>query len=348
LGKVLGYFLVLVVTISGSYYAVVVANVWFSAVFASTIGFSIEHNPLYQQLLANSFIQYGAAALLILIALIVSYAGLRKGIERISIIIMPLFVASIIYIIGYAWSLPEAISKVGQFLSPDFSLIGPDEVFAALGQAFFSIGLGGTFVIVYAGYIKSSSQIPRIAMFTVLGDLGSSLLVSLFLVPCMMVFGINMAAGPSLIFNTLPELFTVMPAGKVIGSIFLISLSLVAFLSLVAAFQVPLSSLNWQGVSKKKLIIGFGILQLVLAYPSAAYPQIIGILDLVFGSGMQILGSMLVVVGMWWGAKRFIFGSQLFSSPNNLMTKFSLVWLRWIIPVTLLIVLIIYVYSSVL
>ena len=347
IGRVLGYFLVAVVTIAGSYYAVVVANVWFSAIFASTIGFSTAHNQLYQQLLANSFIQYGATTFLIIIALVVSYLGLRKGIERISMIIMPLFVVSILYIIGYAWSLPEAITKVGEFLTADFSLIGPDEVFAALGQAFFSIGLGGTFVIVYAGYIKSSSQIPRIAIFTVLGDMGSSLLVSLFLVPCMMVFGINMAAGPSLIFNTLPELFAVMPAGKFIGSLFLISLSLVAFLSLVAAFQVPLSSIHWAGVSKKKLIIGFGILQLVLAFPSAVYPQIIGILDLVFGSGMQILGSMLVVVGMWWGSKRIKFGSQLFSSPNNILTKLSLVWLRWIIPSTLLIVLLLYVYNSI-
>ena len=346
IGKILGYLLVAVVTIAGSYYAVVVANVWFSAVFAATIGFTSENNLFYQELLGNKLLQYGTTVFLIIMALSVSYAGLKKGIERISMVIMPLFVVSILYIIGYAWSLPETLVKTLQFIQADFSLIGPTEIFAALGQAFFSIGLGGTFVIVYAGYIADSKQIPRIAIFTVLGDMGSSLLVSLFLVPCMLVFSIDMAAGPSLIFNTLPELFAVMPGGKFIGSMFLISLSLVAFLSLIAAFQVPISSIHWPRISKKKLIIGFGILQVILAFPSAIYPQIIGLLDLVFGSGMQILGSMFVVAGMWWGSKKGLFRAQLFSAPDGLFAKFSIMWLRWIIPLTLLVVLLLYVYST--
>lgn len=346
LGKVLGYFLVGVITIAGSYYAVVVANVWFSAGFATIVGYSSENNIAYQELLSDKPIQYSITVFLIIISLTVSYLGLKKGIERISMIIMPFFVVSILYIIGYAWSLPGALDKVSQFLKADFSRIGPTEIFAALGQAFFSIGLGGTFVIVYAGYISDKSQIPRIAIFTALGDVGSSVLVSLFLVPCMLVFSIDMTAGPSLIFNTLPELFAVMPGGKFIGSMFLISLSLVAFLSLVAAFQVPLSSINWSRVSKKKLIIGFGILQLILAFPSVIYPQIIGILDLVFGSGMQVLGSLLVIIGMWWGSKQGLFKAQLFSASHSFFTKFSLVWLRLIIPGTLFIVLLIYVYSS--
>ncbi len=347
IGKMLGYLLVGVVTIAGSYYAVVVANVWFSAVFAATIGFTRENNLFYQELLGNKLLQYGATIFLIIIALSVSYAGLKKGIERISMIIMPFFVVSILYIIGYAWSLPDTLVKTLEFMQADFSLIGPTEVFAALGQAFFSIGLGGTFVIVYAGYIADSKQIPRIAIFTVLGDMGSSLLVSLFLVPCMLVFSIDMTAVPSLIFNTLPELFAVMPGGKFIGSMFLISLSLVAFLSLIAAFQVPISSIHWPHISKKKLIIGFGILQVILAFPSAIYPQIIGLLDLVFGSGMQILGSMFVVAGMWWGSKKGLFRAQLFSAPDGLFAKFSIMWLRWIIPLTLLVVLLLYIYSSI-
>jgi NSS family neurotransmitter:Na+ symporter len=316
-------------------------------VFAATVGFSSENNIFYQELLSNKFIQYGTTVFLVIVALSVSYLGLKKGIEKISMIIMPFFVVSILYIIGYAWSLPDAFEKVVQFLAADFSLIGSAEVFAALGQAFFSIGLGGTFVIVYAGYITNSSQIPRIAIFTVMGDMGSSLLVSLFLVPCMLVFSIDMTAGPSLIFNTLPELFAIMPGGKLIGSMFLISLSLVSFLSLVAAFQVPISSIHWTRISKKKLIIGFGILQLVLAFPSAIYPQIIGVLDLVFGSGMQILGSMFVIIGLWWGSQQDFFRAQLFSSSGALFTKFSMIWLRWVIPITLFVVLLIYVYNTI-
>jgi NSS family neurotransmitter:Na+ symporter len=233
LGRLLGYLLVGVVSIAGSYYAVVVANVLFTALFSIAKGFSESTNPDYQQTLGNGTIQYLFTVFVIILALIVSSQGLKKGIERISMFIMPFFVISILYMIWYAWSLPDTLAAVQSFLQPDLDAFGSTEVFAALGQAFFSVGLGGTFVVVYSGYISEDKEITRVAVFTCLGDLGSSVLVSLFLVPVILVFGLQMNAGPSLIFNTLPELFTVLPAGRWIGSLFLISLFMVAFLSLL-------------------------------------------------------------------------------------------------------------------
>lgn len=347
IGKAIGYLLIGVVTIAGSYYAVVVGNVFFSAAFSITSGFSTETNKHYQELLGNGLIQYGFTSLLIVVALYVSYKGLKSGIEKISKIIMPFFLLSILYMIGHTWTMPGALEGVGQFLSPDFAAIGFSEIFAALGQAFFSVGLGGTFVVVYSSFIKNNHEIPRIAILTCLGDLGSSLLVSLFLVPSIFVLGMKMDAGPSLIFNTLPELFTALPRGRWIGSLFLISLSLVAFLSLVAAFQVPISSLTGYKISRKRLIIGFGVVQLVLALPSAFYPQIIGVLDLIFGSGMQVFGSMLAVIGIWWSVKSDIYRKILFTDSTGKFAMICLFWLRWIVPGTLLIVLIGYIYSSI-
>ena len=346
-GKILGYLLVGVVTIAGSYYAVVVANVFFSAGFSILIGFSPQTNDQYQVLLGNGLFQYGSTLLLIIAALLVSYKGLKQGIEKISKIIMPFFLLAIVYMIVHAWMLPGALDSVKQFFAPDFTVIGSTEVFAALGQAFFSVGLGGTFVVVYAAFIKKNSEIPRIAILTCLGDLGSSLLVSLFLVPSILVLGMKMNAGPSLIFNTLPELFAVLPAGRWIGSLFLVALSLVAFLSLVAAFHVPISSISGYKIPEKKLIIRFGILQALLAFPSAIYPQIIGVLDLVFGSGMQVFGSMLTVMGIWWSVKKAAFQKMLFKNPTSRFAGIFLFWLQWVVPGTLLIVLIGYIYSNI-
>lgn len=345
-GNLFGYLLILAVTIAGSYYVVVVANVFFSAGFSIIQGFSAETNPDYQQLLSNAPLQYGLAILIIALALLVSYKGLKNGIEKISKVIMPFFLLSIVYMIVHAWSLPGALPKVRQFLSPDFSMINSTDVFAALGQAFYSIGLGGTFVVIYASYIAKDKDIPRIAVFTCLGDLGSSLLVSLFLVPTILVMGMQMNAGPTLIFQTFPELFAVLPAGRLIGSLFLLALSLVAFLSLIAAFQVPISSLTGKRFSRKKIILGFGILQLILSFPSAFYPDLIGILDLIFGSGMQVFGSMLAVMGMWWGTKSWFYRKMLFSDPGSRYASMASFWLRWVVPGTLLAVLIGYVYNN--
>lgn len=347
IGKLIGYLLITVVTIAGSYYAVVVANVLFSASFSMVKGFSAETNDHYQNLLGNEFLQYGFTVFLIVTSLWVSYRGIKKGIEKISKIIMPFFFLAILYMIIHAWMLPGALNKVKQFLSPDFSAIGSAEIFAALGQAFFSIGLGGTFVVVYASFIKNKKDIPKIAILSSLGDLGSSILVSLFLIPSILVLGLKMDAGPSLIFNTLPELFTILPGGRWIGPLFLLALTLVAFLSLIAAFQVVITSLSGLKISRKKLFICFGILQILLTFPSAFFPQIIGFLDMLFGSGMQVFGSMLAVIGMWWGIKKGFHLHELFAKPESRFARLSVFWLRWIVPGTLLAVLIGYIYDSI-
>lgn len=345
-GKILGYVLVGVVTIAGSYYAVVVANVLFTTLFSITAGFSEETINQYQSGLGDGGIQYLLTVLLIVLALVVSHLGLKRGIERISKVIMPFFLLAILYMIGYAWTLPDTLEKVSEFLTPDFSSVGSTQVFAALGQAFFSVGLGGTFVIVYSSYISDNKEIPKVALLTCLGDLGSSLLVSLFLVPCMLVFGIQMNAGPSLIFNTLPELFAVLPAGRFIGSLFLASLCLVAFLSLVAAFQVPLSSLRFKSIPSKRLIIIFGIIQIVIACPSAFYPQIIGTLDLIFGSGFQVFGSLLAILGVWWGVRNAHYHEFLFRRTGSIFSLVARYWMRFAIPATLLAVLVGYLYEN--
>ncbi len=346
-GKLLGHLLIGVVTIAGSYYAVVVANVFFSTAFSILKGFSSATSKNYNELLSNGYLQYLITSILIAAALIISHKGLKNGIERISKIFMPFFILAILYMIVHAWLLPGAMQSVQQFLSPDFSAIGSTEIFAALGQAFFSIGLGGTFVVVYAAYISKSKEIPRIALFTCFGDLGSSLLVSLFLVPSILVLNLQLDAGPSLIFNTLPELFAVLPAGRWVGSLFLFALSLVAFLSLVAAFQVPISSISGLKKPKKRLLIVFGLVQLILAFPSALYPQIIGTLDLVFGSGMQVFGSLMALLGIWWGVKRRDYIKSWFVNTASISAKVFIFWFRWIVPGTLLAVLIGYIYSNI-
>lgn len=345
IGTYLGYLLVIAVTIAGSYYAVVVAQVFFSAIFSTLEGFSVGNKEEYHILLDNDYIQYVCSLFLIVSALFVSHKGLRAGIERISKVIMPFFIASMVYMIINAWMIPGTLKEVRHFLSPDFSAIGFTEVFAALGQSFFSIGLGGTFVVVYSSYIRDKKQIPQISLFTCLGDLGSSLLVSLFLIPVILVFQLKMDSGPSLLFETLPELFTQLPGGRWIGPLFLTALSLVAFLSLIAAFQVPLSSLQHKGFSRKKLIISFALLQLLLIIPSVIYPSFIGFLDLIFGSGMQVFGSFLAIVGVWWGVKKIHFRDILFSNFKPAVKLLSIFWLKWLVPGCLIAILVGYIYN---
>ncbi len=345
-GGIVGYMLLFVITVAGAYYAVVVANVVFTTGFSTFIGFTPESTATYENLLSNGWVQYGMTVVLIIASIYVIHRGLVNGIERISKTVMPLFFVALIYMIARAWMMPGALEKCMEFLQPDWSALHAPELFAALGQAFFSVGLGGTFVVVYAGFLRKEENIPKVALATGLGDASASLLFSLFLVPSVLALGIPMGSGPSLIFDTFPRLFSIMPGGRFVGSLFLLSIAIVAFLSLVAAYQVPFTSIQYEhpSLSKKKLLWIIGTLQVALALPCALFPEIIGTLDLVFGSGMQVLGSALCILGLTWGLKRTeVFKEMLMVVQPNVVHKVVYFWIQWIIPLALLAVLVNYI-----
>lgn len=349
-GSATGYLLLSVVTVAGSYYAVVVANVVFTTAYSVIHGFNIASTPHFEVLLSDNILQYAITIAMIITCLYVIHKGLTHGIEWLSKIIMPFFVLALLYMIFHALSLPGAVDKFFTFLRPDLNALTSTEVFAALGQAFFSVGLGGTFVLVYAGFMNEKESIPKMALLTGLGDVGASVLVSLFLVPSILVFGLDMASGPGLIFNTFPQLFGTMPGGRWIGSLFLIALSLVAFLSLIAAYQVPFVSVRNEKphLSQKKILIVIGIIQATLALPSAFHPELIGVLDLIFGSGMQVLGSVLCILGLTWSLKKSTVLQGMFSDEANSKTStIFYFWIKWVIPFALILVLFGYIYDNI-
>ena len=134
------------------------------------------------------------------------------------------------------------------------------------------------------------------------------MLTALFIVPAALVFGLNLTQGPTLLFDTLPQLFHRLPFGTVFGSAFLIGLIMVAFLSNVAALEVLYASaedLPGRPISGARRLLLIGVLEAVLIIPSAFHPAVIAYLDLIFGSGMQGLGCAFAVIALtlgWVGA----------------------------------------------
>jgi NSS family neurotransmitter:Na+ symporter len=348
-GSVVGFILLFSLLIAASYYAVVVGNVLFTTFFSIANGFNQQNIPVFQEGLSSGWQQYGITLLLVSAALYVVHRGLKNGIELVSKIAVPFFAAAILYLIIFAFSLPGAVEKLTEFLRPDLAALTAEQVFAALGQSFFSVGLGGTFMVAYGAYLKSDADIPRIAIATSFGDLGASLMASLFLVPTILVFSLDIASGPGLIFATLPELFSRLPMGRLTGSLFLTALSAVAFLSMIAAYEVLVSSVTgvlFKEKNRSRVIIGVGVLMALLTLPTSLYPDLIGILDLVFGSGMQVFGSVLAVLGITWGLGKARSVDQIFGNDEAKPLKsFTLFWLKWVVPAVLLSVLAGYVYS---
>jgi NSS family neurotransmitter:Na+ symporter len=346
-GRWIGYLLVSTVLVANSYYVVIVGNVAFSAAFAMFSGFTPETIPLYTTRLGNGAIQAAVALLMIAMAMWVIHRGVTNGIERASKLFVPFFGIMIITLIVMALRLPGAVSHLRAFLAPDFSALTPTSLFAALGQAFFSLSLGGTFYLIYGSYLREDENIPQAAIATGIGDAGAALLAALFIVPTVLALGLNMRAGPLLIFETLPRMFAEIPAGRFIGVAFLIGLWMMAFLSTVAAFQVIVAALTDSfAFSLTKAVLIVGGTEAVLMLPSALHPGIIATLDLIFGSGMQMLGSALAIIALLWGCDKAVAATQIFGGRTDGFRRLYLLWLRWVVPATLGVMLILYVADS--
>lgn len=351
IGKWVGYMLLLTVLVADSYYLVVIGNVAFSTYFSVAKGFSIENNLLFQEQLSNGGLQLSITLLVLFLSLIVIRLGLKRGIERVSKVIVPFFLVVIIYLTIQTLMLEGVGEKLQVFMTPNISAITIDVIFAGLGQTFFSLGLGGTFLLLYGSYMKKEQNVISVAISTGIGDMAAAVLASLFIIPAILVFNLDMTSGPSLLFNTLPELFSQMPMGRFSGSLFLIALTGIAFLSNIAALEVFANALREQSrvkMSRNQIIWLLGVIEAILIVPSALNPELIGYLDLVFGSGMQTFGSVISIIGLAWFVKRRKALLQVFGdSAQGKIPSIYFLLIKWVIPAILLVILISYIYSSI-
>lgn len=350
-GRALGYVLVGGVGIAASYYLFVVANVFYSAGFSLFVGFSESAIPDYAAGLAEPGLQYVIGLVILWSCIYVISVGLKSGVERISKIFVPFFFLVCIYLVYFTLSQPGAIDASLEFLKPDFSRIGFTEVFAALGQCFFSAGLGAAYIMVYGKYLRADESIGKVARYTALSDLGASLLASLFIVPSVLLFALPLDAGPHLLFDTLPRLFALMGGARLTATLFLVALSLIAFLSVIASFNVVTLSLEEEPLGKrwgrKKLLLAIGAIESLMLVPPTWHPEIIAPLDLLFGSGTPVLGCLFAVLAIAWRVNRNDALQQMFRDTQLSGTsRLLFAWVQWGIPAALTVILAGTVYSA--
>ena len=302
-GRVIGYLLVFAGAITLSYYCAVLANVVYSAWFSALHGFNVQSLDGFQAGLTDLQLQYGLALVVLWAGVMINMAGIQKGIERVSKLFVPLFFIVCTYIIYFALSLPGVSDAMLQFYKPDFSKIGIAQVYAVLGQCYFSLGLGALYILVYGKYLRPETDLVHSSWMTVVSDVLAALMVSSFIVPCVLVFGLEMNSGPTLLFQTLPQLFSQMPGGRLVGSIMLTTVFLIAFLGSVAALRcllVNLSERPWCKVSQTTLLIAIGVMESLLILFPAMNPDMIGMMDAIFGAGFPILGGIMAIIAISW------------------------------------------------
>ena len=342
-GRITGYALLFCITIAGSYYLVVIGNVFYSGYFSVIHGFSEATAPAFKAGLVDNYLQLFLALFVLLTSAFIIQRGVRRGIEFVSNLFVPFFFLVSFYLVYEVLSLPGATTHLSVFLQVDFSRIGFTEVFAAMGQAYFSIGLGATLTLIYGSYLRDDIKLPKLALMTCVSDTGAALLAALYLIPALLVFGMDLTAGPTLLFETLPGLFGILPGGRLFGSLMLIALFLVTLLSYVAVLEAVVSGLLGDAAmarfSKTGLLLALVVIQALLAVFFTFKPENIAIADLLFGSAGLMIGGCLALLALAWGIGRAHTVKQVFGTRHTLVTSVYFFWIKWIAPGILILVL---------
>ena len=166
-------------------------------------------------------------------------------------------------------TLPGSIEGVKFLLQPKWSYLGEVNTWVmALGQAFFTVSLNGCGMVVYGSYLKKNYDIPKLALTTSLLDTLAALLASFVIMPAVFAFGVDVNAGPPLLFMTMPSIFDKMPGGSFIAVVFFISLLFAAISSsinmLEGVTEAVISNLK---VQRKKAVLSIGLVMAVLSIP---------------------------------------------------------------------------------
>lgn len=344
-GRYIGYFFFLIVICATGYYSNAIGWVGYYALgqILGALGISINTAsvlPPNEGFNMVSFgLQFAMTGIVIFTCGYVLVKGLRKGIEKVSKIIMPMLLIILLILIVRSVTLEGAWAGIEWYLfSFDISKLSGATMAAAMGQAIFSMSLGGTFMVIYGSYLSKDTHIPTNATFTALGDTAAGLLAGLAIFPAVFAFGMEPGSGPGLIFFTLPKVFDAMPMGWIFGLLFFVGLFGAAYLSDVAAFEVLVGGIvdNTKLTREKAVYLICGIVFLA-AIPPMINMKIFTPWDLVFGSGMQTLGALLAVVTTVWCIKR----SEALKELGSGGRAFPIIlywWMRVVIPLAILFV----------
>lgn len=178
------------------------------------------------------------------ITFVIMAFGIANGIEKINKILMPLFLGLFVLLAIRVAFLEGAAEGYVYLLKPNWQqLLKPKTWVYALGQAFFSLSLAGSGILVYGSYLKKTEDVTACAKNVALFDTMAAVLAALVIIPSVFVFGLDLSSGPGLMFVTMPKVFHMMPMGRVVMCIFFAAVFLAAITSLVNLFEAPVEAL---------------------------------------------------------------------------------------------------------
>lgn len=254
-----------------SYYVVVagwsLAYIYKVVIAVYTPG--INHETFFKSHITSLWEPIIWSAVFMLLTIGIIAAGVVNGIQRWSLILMPVLFVIMIILIIRSVTLPGASEGLLYYLNPDFSEVSGRTFLAALSQAFFSLSLGMGVFITYGSYLKDHDQIPGSTAWIVGLDTLFALMAGFAIFPAVFALGFQPGSGPGLVFITLPAVFAQMPLGIVFGVLFFVLLAIAALTSAISLLEVVTAWLiDEKGWTRKKASAWMGLVIFIVGIPA--------------------------------------------------------------------------------
>ncbi len=307
---------------------------------------------IFENFSGNPVNTIGLSVLFILLTGLIVIKGISKGIEKWSKIFMPLLLVLLILLVFRSVTLEGSLKGLEFYLKPDLSKVSVSTFIQALGQALFSLSLGGGGMMTYGSYLSKKDNLVSSAGYIAGFDTLIAILAGLIIFPALFAMGGDPEGGPGLIFVTLPSLIMKMPGGIIFGASIFLLLTLAALTTTISLLEIPVAYLvDEKGWSRKKATVLASLIVFLLATPSAlslgASPWFsnmpflkIGFMDfivIVFANYALVTGAFLIAVfvGFSWGIKPALEEIELFGNLFRYKKSWTLL-VRYICPLAIL------------
>lgn len=218
-------------------------------------------------------------ALVILLGMAVCLQGLQNGVEKVTKPMMLCLLVLMLVLAVRSLTLAGGAEGLRFYLWPNFRNLMYDAegkwilgeaVFAAMGQAFFTLSLGIGAIAIFGSYIDKSHSLGGEALRICGLDTFVAFVAGLIIFPACSAYGVAPGTGPSLVFITLPNIFNEMPMGRLWGTLFFVFLSFAAMSTIIAVFENIISfSMDMWGWSRRKAVAVNCVAVLLLSTPCA-------------------------------------------------------------------------------
>ena len=320
---------------------------------------------VFGQLLADPVQMTIYMLIIVAIGVITTRAGVKNGVERVTKVMMVALFVVLVALCVRAVTLPGAEEGLEFYLMPDFGKLFAgntpaeqwatfgDAVYAALGQAFFTVSVGMGSMAIFGSYIGKDRRLTGETVRVGVLDTLVALMAGLVIFPSCFAFGVEPASGPSLVFITLPIVFNAMPLGQLWGTLFFLFMSFAALSTVIAVFETIMAfSMDQWGVRREKACLVNGALIALLSIPcvlgfnvlsGVAIPgigDIQSIEDFLVSNNILPLGGLFLVMFVTskrgWGWKNFL--AEADTGEGLRFPAWSYRYMKYVLPVGIVII----------